>query len=121
MGGGAVNIQKRMKNRRTDSSVPLSRVDWATRRLKGCSNFTGPMRAIWLTFFDKLGTAEGDLEPFEADKKDAVETVKTLARNELGQLGALSRDEAREFMMIVTSIIDIAFEARHAERLTANR
>jgi hypothetical protein len=116
MGGNAMSIVARMKKRRADFSATLARGP-------GVNAFEELLKLYWADandladiVFDNLEAVGIGPEPLEAEKKCAVETVRTVARNELGQLAPLLADEARDFDMIVTAIIDRAFEARLAER-----
>lgn len=119
MGSDAMSIVERMKKRRANFSASLARG-------LGDEAFGQLLNLYWADasdmadiFFDNLAAAGIGPEPLEAEKKNAVETVRTVARSELSQLAPLLAEEARDFDMIVTAIIDRAFEARFAERQQA--
>jgi hypothetical protein len=111
-----MSIILQMKKRRADFNATLAHG-------LGVETFEQLLKLYWADardmadiFFDHLVAEDISRECFETEKNTAIETVRTVARNELNQLAPLLAAEKGDFDMIVAAIIDSAFERRLSER-----
>ncbi|QBR72159.1 hypothetical protein CU048_13760 [Beijerinckiaceae bacterium] len=111
-----MSIILQMKKRRARFSATLAHG-------LGVETFEQLLKLYWADardmadiFFDHLVAEDISRECFETEKNTAIETVRTVARNELNQLAPLLAAEKGDFDMIVAAIIDSAFERRLSER-----
>jgi hypothetical protein len=110
-----MNLVERMKTRRADFLAALAHdpdsgirqlIDLYCRQARDAADY----------FFETIATATLSPEHMEAEKKSVKGIVQTVAHDEVRQLPVLTEALRRELDELAAKAIDVAFDARLAER-----
>jgi hypothetical protein len=110
-----MRLTERIKKRRADF--------WAALGDEGNNGIEELLKLYWWwgsdtadLFFDKFVPAGLGLENLEDEKKNAIETMLTAVRKDIGQLPRTVKAQRRDMDRLAVSVADAAFNARLAER-----